>query len=189
MILKSHSDASYLSEPKARSRCGGYFYLGTKPDKEYNQNGPILSTTNIIHTVVTSAAEAEYVSLYMNAKTAIPIRHTLMELGHKQPPTPIQADNTTAVGLANDSIKQKYSKALNMRWHWLKDQVKLGHFNVYFKPGAQNKADYFTKMHSPTHHRQARFTYLHQTNTVMRGCVDNAISYVRKENEQFTTQG
>ena len=44
---------------------------------------PILSTTNIIHTVVTSAAEAECVSLYMNAKTAIPIQHTLMELGHK----------------------------------------------------------------------------------------------------------
>ena len=66
----------------------------------------------------------------MNAKKGIPIQHTLIELGHKQPPTPIQADDTTAVGLANDSIKQKYSKALNMRWHWLKNQVKLEHFNV-----------------------------------------------------------
>jgi hypothetical protein len=28
MILYVHSDASYLSEPKARSRLGGYFYLG-----------------------------------------------------------------------------------------------------------------------------------------------------------------
>ena len=183
MILKSHSDASYLSEPKVRSQCGGYFYLGTKTDKPHYQNGPISSTTNIIHTVVTSAAEAEYVSLYMNAKTAIPMRHTLIELGHRQPPTPIQADNTTEVGLANDSIKQKYSKALDMRWYWLKDQVKLGHFRVYFKPGAENKADYFTKVHSLTHHLQARFAYLHQMNTVMRGCVDNAISNVRKKLE------
>ena len=31
MILKVHSDALYLSEPKARSRCGGHFYLETKP--------------------------------------------------------------------------------------------------------------------------------------------------------------
>ena len=169
MILKSHSDASYLSEPIAQSRCVGYFYLGTKPDTPHYHNGPNLSTTNIINTVVTSAAEAEYVSLNMNAKTAVPIRHTLIELGYEQPPTPIQADNTTAVGLANDSIEQKYSKPLNMRWHCLKDQVKLGHFYVYFKPGAENKADYFTKVHSPTHHRQAQFTYLHQMNTVMRG--------------------
>ena len=55
--------------------------------------------------MVTSAAEAEYVSLYNNAKTGIPIRHTLIEIGHPQPPTPIQTDNTTAVGIADDSIK------------------------------------------------------------------------------------
>ena len=28
MTLYAHSDASYLSEPQARSRVGGYFYLG-----------------------------------------------------------------------------------------------------------------------------------------------------------------
>jgi hypothetical protein len=28
MVLHIYSDASYLSEPKARSRVGGYFYLG-----------------------------------------------------------------------------------------------------------------------------------------------------------------
>ena len=68
MIKKSHSDASYLSEPKAQSRCGGYFNLGTNPDKEYNQNSSILSTTNIIRTVVTSAAEAEYLVNAQNVK-------------------------------------------------------------------------------------------------------------------------
>jgi hypothetical protein len=30
MQLKIHSDVSYLSEPKAKSRIGGYFYLGCK---------------------------------------------------------------------------------------------------------------------------------------------------------------
>ena len=88
--------------------------------------------------------------------------HTLIEIGHSQLPTPIQTDNTTSVGLANYSIKQKCSKALDMRWYWLKDQVPLKTCNVYFKPGSQNKADYFTKNHSPAHHRQSRFTFLHQ---------------------------
>ncbi len=29
MILNVHSDESYLSAPKARSRAGGYFFLGS----------------------------------------------------------------------------------------------------------------------------------------------------------------
>ena len=28
MILRVHSDTSYLTEPKARSRAGGFFYMG-----------------------------------------------------------------------------------------------------------------------------------------------------------------
>ncbi len=31
MILNVHSDASYLSAPKARSLAGGYFFLGSIP--------------------------------------------------------------------------------------------------------------------------------------------------------------
>ena len=71
-------------------------------------------------------------------------------------------DNTTAVGISNNSIKQKYSKAVDMSWHWLNDQVQLKTYNVYFKPGSHNKADYFTKNHSPSHHLQSRFMFLHQ---------------------------
>eukprot|EP00957_Ditylum_brightwellii_P066704 5061609-Ditylum_brightwellii.AAC.1 len=32
MLLKVHSDASYLSAPEARSRAGGYFFLGSEHD-------------------------------------------------------------------------------------------------------------------------------------------------------------
>ena len=33
------------------------------------------------------------------------MQHTLTEMGHPQPPTPLQKDNTTAVEIATDSIK------------------------------------------------------------------------------------
>jgi hypothetical protein len=41
MILHIHSDASYLSENEAKSRAGGFFYMGntTKHDKN-SQTGP-----------------------------------------------------------------------------------------------------------------------------------------------------
>eukprot|EP00956_Cyclotella_meneghiniana_P034976 scaffold109924_cov40-Cyclotella_meneghiniana.AAC.1 len=32
MILAAHSDASYLSEPEARSRAGGHFFLSSNAE-------------------------------------------------------------------------------------------------------------------------------------------------------------
>ena len=41
MILRVHNDTSYLSEPKARSRAGGYFFMGNKDND--TPNGAILT--------------------------------------------------------------------------------------------------------------------------------------------------
>ncbi len=82
MILAVHSDASYLSEPKARSRAGGNFFL-SENDKDPKDNGALHVVAKIIKQVMSSAAEAELGGLFINAKTAVPIRTTLEELGHK----------------------------------------------------------------------------------------------------------
>ena len=73
MILKIHSDASYLSETEARSRVGGYFFLGNK-DETLQRNGAIHVIAKIIKNVVSSAAEAEIAGIYTCAKEAVPIR-------------------------------------------------------------------------------------------------------------------
>ena len=61
MILNIHSDASYLTAARARSRAGGYFFLGSLPkDREpIKLNGNILTTCSILKLVAASAAEAE----------------------------------------------------------------------------------------------------------------------------------
>jgi hypothetical protein len=56
----------------------------------------------------------------------------LEELGHPQPPTPMETDNTTATGYSNGTIKQKLTKAMDMRFYWIKDRVKQGQLNVYW---------------------------------------------------------
>jgi hypothetical protein len=68
----------------------------------------------IINVVAGSAAEAEIGAGYINGQDAVPIVNTLRELGHPQPPTPIQIDNTTAEGFANGTMKQKRSKAIDI---------------------------------------------------------------------------
>jgi hypothetical protein len=167
MILYAHSDASYLSAPQARSRAGGHFFLSQQPtdcNKSPTQqprlNGPIHTTCHILRNVMASAAEAEVGTLFLNDQDALPLRVTLEELGHPQPPTPMQTDNSTAAGFANDTIKQKRSKAIDMRFYWIKDRVRQKQFLIYWCPGPDNLGDYHTKHHSPSHHRRMRPTYL-----------------------------
>ena len=111
---------------------------------------------------MSSAAEAELGALFLNAKDAVPIRTTLIEINWPQPPTPIQVENSTAVGIANQTIKQKMSKAVDMRFYWVIDRIKQGQLKVYWIPGSTNIADYPTKHHSTEHHVKVRPLYLRE---------------------------
>lgn len=90
-VLAAHSDASYLSKPKARSRAGGHFFLSTSVEMPSN-NGAILNIAHIIKHVTSSAMEAELAALYIVAREAVYTGIVLDKLGHKQPPTPLQTD-------------------------------------------------------------------------------------------------
>jgi hypothetical protein len=96
----------------------------------------------------------------------------------------LETDNTTATGYSNGTIKQKRTKAMDMRFYWIKDRVKQGKFNVYWGPGYRNLADYFTKDHSPAHHKRMREIYINADeqpmnrkgirDSALRGCVNTS---------------
>jgi hypothetical protein len=108
MVLNIHSDASYLSETRARSRVAGYYFLGAVPQngRPIQLNGFFFVMCGIMKFVVASAAEAELGALFMNSKEAKILRLVLGEMGHTQPPTQIHCDNKTAAGFANDTVKK-----------------------------------------------------------------------------------
>jgi len=162
MILNIHSDASYLSESKARSRAGGYFYLTDDTEKP-PINGAIHVHSSIMRSVLASATEAEVGALFYNAQDGAMLRTTLTDLGHHQPATPIQTDNAVADGIVNDCVKQRRLKAIDMRFYWVRDRVRQGQFRIHWKKGSENLADYFMKHHAPVHHRVMRPIYLKST--------------------------
>ncbi len=86
---------------------------------EPTNNGAVLTIAQIIKNVMSSVAEAELGALFINFRKATPARHTLEEMGHKQPPNPIQMDNTTALGIVTNNIASKKLKSMDMRLHWL----------------------------------------------------------------------
>ena len=102
-------------------------------------NGPIHSIYRIISNVMGLAAEAEIGAAYINGQEAVPIRTLLLELGHPQPATPIQVENSTDNGFANDSIKQKISKTIDTRFYWIPDRTSQGQFLVYWQPGITSR--------------------------------------------------
>jgi len=134
MILAAHSDASYLSKCEARSRLGGHFYC-TSDMEEPPNNGAVLNVAKILGTVMSSAAEAEIGALYVDAQEAVPMTNLLEEMGHKQPKTPIQTDNSTTCGVVNSKIQPRWTKAMDMRFHWLRCRDKQGQFWYYWRPG------------------------------------------------------
>ena len=115
-------------------------------------NGAVLNLAQLIKAVMSSAAEAELGALYINAREAVPQRITLTEMGYKQPQTPMQTNNTTALGVVNNNIQPQRTKAMDMRFHWLQCREAQHQFRFFWRPGPTNRADYWTKHHCAAHH-------------------------------------
>ena len=66
MIIQIHTDASYLSEPKARSRAAGHYFLGSMPQNKQpiRLNGAIYTLCTVLKFIASSAAGAELGALF-----------------------------------------------------------------------------------------------------------------------------
>jgi hypothetical protein len=128
----------------------GFFGGDKPPNNDDTLNGSVLNVAAIIKNMVVSAADSEVGAYFQNSQIGAPLRITLIELGHKQPVTPLWTDNSTAFGILNETIKHKRSKAMDMRYHWLTDRVRQKQFDVYWRPGHENVGDYHTKSFSAT---------------------------------------
>mgnify|MGYP004175908775 FL=1 len=133
--------------------------MGNKENISKN-NAPVHIECKIMKNVLASAAEAEVGAIFLNCQQGEILRTTLHELGHIQPSTPVITDNTTANGIFNKEIKQRRTKAMDMRFIWILDRSTQKHFSVLWRPGKINLADYFTKHHSTVHHKRMRNTYV-----------------------------
>jgi hypothetical protein len=122
-----------------------------------------MKTNPFTSTVLRTYSQASYLASYPalgrqstppysrvpGAQHAASLQNILEDLGYPQPPTIIMCDNTCAIGIATDSIKQKRSKAIDMRFHWVCDRVRQGQFTISYIQSADNIADYFTKNLDP----------------------------------------
>jgi len=158
MQLAVHSDESFLRKPKARSRAGGHFFLSNDSTILPN-NGAILNIAHIIRHVMPSATKVKLAALYIMAREAVYICIILEEMGHEKPPTPLQTDASMAEAVTNGKVQPKHTQSMNMQLHWLCDRECKKQFQIYWRPGKLNYADYWTKHHSGPHHHNMRIFF------------------------------
>ena len=178
-----HSNESYILASKAIFRMGVHFFLSDKFNRtsRTKHNGAVLLVASIFKNMITSAAEAELGCLFINAKEVEVLRTLLEEMVHPQGPTPTQPDNSKASGIINKTVKQRISKATDMRFYRVMDKCQKKHFLIYLAPGKYNMGDYHTKFHSPLYHNKRCPLHVHtetspqyvpcDTSTLQQGCV------------------
>ena len=56
-------------------------------------------------------------------------------MGHHQPPTPVVTDSATSDGFVNENIIQRKSRSTEIRFYWVRNTVRQGHYLVYWEKG------------------------------------------------------
>jgi hypothetical protein len=118
MILCTHANAGFHIKSKGPSQAGAHIFI-SKNNPFPKHNGPVLSISQILKFVMSSAAKAELGALYTTTKEMFPLHQTLIEMGWLQPSMPIQMDNSTAIGITNLTIVLQKIKSMDLRLWWL----------------------------------------------------------------------
>jgi hypothetical protein len=145
----------YLSESNACSRACGHFIMGWSPKDgdPIKLNGAFVTLCLILRFVIASAAKAKLGILFLNCEEGMIFRLMLEELGHPQPKMQVQCNNTTAIGIANNTVKRQRSCSMEMQCFWVFDKVAQDAYDIKWHPGQENLADYQSKHHTGTHHQ------------------------------------
>ena len=107
---------------------------------------PISWTSRRIKTVVTSTCAAEYIAASNTALQIQWLRHLVSELiAPLYEPTRLAMDNEAAKKIATTTAPTRKSKYIDIRYHHLRDKVRIGEIRPEHIPTMYMTADIFTK--------------------------------------------
>ncbi len=75
--------------------------------------------------------KSEYAVLFFTCQKAVILRNALSDLGYPQGPTLIAvSDNKCVSGIASDSLTQRRSKAMDIRFHGTSDRYVVWRYGL-----------------------------------------------------------
>ncbi|GJS60608.1 retrovirus-related pol polyprotein from transposon TNT 1-94 [Tanacetum coccineum] len=103
-----------------------------------------------------STTEAEYVSAGKACQQALWMKQALIDYDVRLDDVPIMCDNKGAIDLSKNPVQHSRTKHIEIRHHFLRDNVQKGHISIEKVPSVDNIADILTK---PL--KRESFNYLH----------------------------
>ncbi|GJR59474.1 retrovirus-related pol polyprotein from transposon TNT 1-94 [Tanacetum coccineum] len=152
MVYKSKLDEDLQGEPvnpthyhdadhdgcqdTRRSTFGSAYFLG---DKLVSWSSKKQKSTAI------SSIEAEYIALSRCCAQILWMRSQLTDYGLKFNKSPLYSDNKSSIALCFNNVQHLRSKHIDVRYHFIKEQVENRVVELYFVRTEYQLADIFTK--------------------------------------------
>ncbi|GJZ69908.1 retrovirus-related pol polyprotein from transposon TNT 1-94 [Tanacetum coccineum] len=92
-----------------------------------------------------STTEAEYVSARKACQQALWMKQALIDYDVRLEDVPIMCDNKGAIELSKNPVQHSRTKHIEIRHHFLRDNVQKGHISIEKVPSVDNIADILTK--------------------------------------------
>jgi len=136
--LVGFSDSDWCGDVDDRKSTAGFvFFMGGTAFTWVSKKQPI---------VTLSTCEAEYVAASWCVCHAVWLRNLLSKMEMKQAEaTRIFVDNKSAIELAKNPVNHERSKHIDVRFHFIREQVKEGNVELVHVASKEQAADIFTK--------------------------------------------
>ena len=137
-FIKAFSDASWGGNGEDAKSTSGSLIL-------FN-GGPIAWQSKRQSTVALSSAEAEYMALTETLKLCMYVIMISNFMKIDLPlPFPILCDSQSAIQMARNPVSSQRTRHINIRYHYIREQVILGNINIVYLQTDEMLADIFTK--------------------------------------------
>jgi hypothetical protein len=95
--------------------------------------------------VAQSTTEAEHVAAASCCSQLLWITYTMSDFGEEYTHVPLQCDSTSAISVAKNPVLYSKTKHIEVRYHFLRDNVDKGKITLIHAPTHDQLADIFTK--------------------------------------------
>ncbi|KAH9668969.1 hypothetical protein KPL70_021600 [Citrus sinensis] len=130
-------DSDYAADKDRRRSITGFVFTMC--------GGAISWKSSLQSMVALSTTEAEYIALTEAVKEAIWLRGLVSELGFKQKVVKVSCDSSSAIQLSKNPKYHERTKHIDVRMHFIRDEIGKGVMNVVKVPSEVNPADMLTK--------------------------------------------
>ncbi len=136
--LHGYCDADWAGDRESRrSTTGHVFLLGGAAVSWLAQRQPV---------VALSSTEAEYIALSSAAQQVVWLRRLLYDIGmERKEPTNLYEDNQGAICLAKNPVAHRRTKHIDIRHHFVREQVATGSIKIEYVSTKEQVADVLTK--------------------------------------------